>query len=819
MGRFSRLFAWAFALTINAPAGAHAGAATLHATGTPPGFGELASEREALVDVYFGGGKVGEALATTRPGILRFRNPEALAARLPRLIAAPELLSALSADLPTNSAAVCSVSNSSSCGRISPQVLGIIYDEDHFRVDVFVNPRFLQTAHVTPTGYLPLPDAPLSFTNALGVAASGTIGGASFYNLQNRTIVALRNARIIANSSIASHLGLVVDDLVAQVDRRDLRYSGGLFWAPGNDFTGQRRIAGLGVGTQFDTFADRDELHATPLIVFLGQAARVELVVDGRLVGSRSYPPGNVAIDTSALGDGSYPVLLRIHEANGSIREERRFFVKNAQVAPLGHPIFYAYAGMLANTRRKHPVSLSKDFYYQAGTAWRLNNQVAVDASVTGTQHKTILEAGGWLIRGAMRLRAAGLVSSAGDSGALLQLASGGHGPLNLSFDLRRISSRNGKPLIPLPSVVDTFGVTPPTGVQLAEGSYTQATASLGLRLGEGYVALVGSYRKDRRFKADYSIGPSVNWPLVTRNRVQLVFEASAQRTRTSTAAFAGVRALFTAGRMSVLGRLGEGHIDERADGERSITRIVGTLNAQYSYEDGDRTLVTGEAGFDRDVRSSTVHAGGTVDSRFGSVRADILRSLEGNRGTQYDLSYQSAAAFAAHASAWGGRDLDQSAISVRVSGDARGAAFDVLVDNVSRGKVKAGQRLSIFLAPYRTYAVRLVPTGASPVSYDTSEREVTLYPGNLRSLVWLAQSYVTIFGRAVAPDGTSIANALVHGPKSVGETDSNGYFQLDVRKGDPITMRKANGAECRIELADMAADKDFAPVGEVICR
>jgi hypothetical protein len=818
MRRFSRLFAWALALTINAPASAHA-TTTFQSTGTPPGFGERASAREALVDVYFGGGKVGEALVTTKPGILRFRNPAALAARLPRLIAAPEVLSALSAELPTNSAAVCSASNSSSCGQISPQVLGIIYDEDHFRVDVFVHPQFLRTVHVAPTGYLPLPDSPLSFTNTLGVAASGTIGGASFYNLQNRTIVALRNARITANTSIASHLGFVADDMVAEVDRRDLRYSGGLFWAPGNEFTGQRRIVGLGVGTQFDTSADRDELHATPLIVFLGQAARVELVVDGRLVSSRSYPPGNVAIDTSALGDGSYSVLLRIHEANGSVREERRFFVKNAQVAPLGHPIFYAYAGMLANTRRKHPISLSNDFYYQAGTAWRLDNQVAVDASVTGTQHKAILEAGGWLIRGATRLRAAALISTAGDSGALLQLASGGHGPLNLSFDLRRISSRNGKPLIPLPSVVDTFGVTPPTGVQLAEGSYTQATASLGLRLGDGYLALVGSYRKDRRFKADYSIGPSVNWPLVTRNRVQLVFEASAQRTRTSTAAFAGVRALFTAGRMSVLGRLGEGHADDRGDGERSVTRAVGTLNAQYSYESGDRTRINGEAGFDRDVRSSTVHAGAAVDGRFGSVRADILHSLEGGGGSQYDLSYHSAAAFGAHASAWGGRDLDQSAIVVGVSGDARNAAFEVLIDNVSRGRVKAGQRLSIFLAPYRTYAVRLVPTGASPVSYDTGDRQVTLYPGNLRSLVWLAQSYVTIFGRAASPDGTGIANALVQGPKSIGETDADGYFQLDVRKGDPITVRKANGAECRIELADLASDKDFASVGEVICR
>jgi hypothetical protein len=77
----------------------------------------------------------------------------------------------------------------------------------------------------------------------------------------------------------------------------------------------------------------------------------------------------------------------------------------------------------------------------------------------------------------------------------------------------------------------------------------------------------------------------------------------------------------------------------------------------------------------------------------------------------------------------------------------------------------------------------------------------------------------VTIFGRAASPDGTGIANALVQGPKSIGETDADGYFQLDVRKGDPITVRKANGAECRIELADLASDKDFASVGEVICR
>ena len=269
------------------------------------------------------------------------------------------------------------------------------------------------------------------------------------------------------------------------------------------------------------------------------------------------------------------------------MHEERRFFVKNAQIAPSGHPIFYAYGGLLANTRRNHPVSLSRTFYYQAGAALRLANDLALDASILGTQHKAILEAGGWLIEGRTQLRAAGLVSSAGDSGALLEVASGGHGPLSASLDVRRIWSSNGRALIPLPAHVDSFGLMPPTGVQLANGSYTQATGSLSLSLGRGYLSLVGSFRKDRHLKADYSIGPSVNWPLVTRNRVQLAFEASAQRTRSSTAAFAGLKMLFSAKRVSMIGTAGQGYEEDRGDGGRKIARSVGSLSAQYSYEIG----------------------------------------------------------------------------------------------------------------------------------------------------------------------------------------------------------------------------------------
>ena len=802
------------ALTINSPAIAASG---LRSTGVPEGFSKLAGPRETFVDVYFGGRKVAEALAVTRPGFLKFKSPADVLSKLSGVSASPELASALQGELATNGQALCLQSNAGECGILKPEIAGIIYDEDHFRVDVFINPKFLPTLPVGARGYLPLPSASLSLTDAIGVNVSGTFGGSSTYNLQNRTIVGFENARIRANTSLASDLGLVVDDLVGEVDRKNLRYSAGLFWTPGNEFTGQRRIVGAGVGTQFDTWANQEELRGTPLILFLSQPSRVELIVDGRLISSRSYGAGNVELDTAGLSEGSYSVLLRIREANGNLREERRFFVKSAQIAPRGHPIFYAYGGVVANTKRHQAISLSRTFYYQAGTAWRLTNNFALDAALLGTERKAIAQVGGWFIKGPARLRAAGLVSSTGDWGGLLQVSSAGHGPLSLSFDLRRIWSHDDKPLIPLALYTSNFDLGPATGVQLASGSYTQATASVGLRLGSGFLSLVGSYRKDRHLPADYVIGPSLNLPVITKNRFQIVFQASAERTRTQKAAFAGLRVFFNQGHLSMLGSAGEAYQSER--GEGSTSRAVGSLSAQYSYETANRTLINAEADVDRNITSSTVHGGGTIDSRFGNFRADVLHDLEGRGGTQYDVAFQSGFGLGAHGAAWSGRDLEQSAMIISLAGDAKDASFNVLVDDALKGHVSVGRHLSIFVPGYRTYKVRLVPTSSIAVDYDSAERKVTLYPGNVQSMSWRAESFFTVFGQAISPKGDVISDALVQTPKGVAQTDGNGYFQVDVRRGDAMTFARAEGPSCKARIGDVIVKDDFASIGKVVCQ
>lgn len=809
------LIALAIGGALTAPAFG-AGSGTITMAGAPAGFADLEQPREILVDLYFGNRRIGEAWIVARPGTIKFRDASSVLKLIPNLKPSPELAARLAAELEDHAGRACPPTGAQQCGKLEPASIGAIFAEDRFRLDLFVNPAFLDVADHAGD-YLPTPAAPFSLTSAIGGAIAGASTGPTTYNFQNRTIFGFRNARIRSDSSVASDVGFVLDDLVAEVDTRRHRFSGGLFWAPGVDFTGRRRIAGFGVSTQFDTREDSKSLEATPLILFLGQPSRVEILIDGRLVTSASYEAGNRAIDSSNLPSGSYPLVLRVREPGGNVREERRFFVKNAEIAPVGQPVYYAYAGLLANTRRNRPVSLSKSLYYQIGAARRLNDSFALDAAILGTEDKPIAQVGGWFISDLARVRAAALASLDGDKGLLLQVGSAGFGRLNFNFDLRRVWSARGGPLIPLPTYADNFGSSPLTGAQLSSGSYAQATGSVTYSIGTALLGLTGSYRRDRGFKPDYSIGPSVSWPVVNRGGFQLILTADAQRSRRSSAAFAGFRVLYTAGGYSTLGSAGFATL--KSEGGRRTARQVGSLSAQWFHADEDRTQIALEGAVQRDVETTVARASAQAHTQLGNARAELLHSLEGRGGTQYGLTFQTGLAVGGRAVEVGGRDLDQSAIIATLDGAATNAAFDVLVDEVPRGRLGAGSRLPIFLEAYRSYQLRLRPVSGSPVAYDSAPRTVTLYPGNVEQVRWQADPLVTLFGQAVDSDLVPIADASIAIARGIGQTDAQGYFQVDAAAADVLEFRYGNNQACKVALASIEVQGDYARLGRVVCR
>src|SRR4051794_18640607 len=117
-----------------------ASAAAIHSTRAPSGFDGLERPRRILADIYFGDRKVGEAMVLATPGTVRFLEPAKLVALLPDAIDSPALVAALSADLPSHPDLVCSPGNGASCGKLSPAIAGVIFDEGRFRADIFLAP-------------------------------------------------------------------------------------------------------------------------------------------------------------------------------------------------------------------------------------------------------------------------------------------------------------------------------------------------------------------------------------------------------------------------------------------------------------------------------------------------------------------------------------------------------------------------------------------------------------------------------------------------------------------------------------------------------
>ena len=111
MRKPSPLFRALFAFTVSAAfingAPASASDAPRLTAAPPEGFEDLVSERDVLLDAYFGGRKLGEIEATIKPGFVTFKDPRAVAGLIPDVALVPELTARLTGALPTNVSLAC----------------------------------------------------------------------------------------------------------------------------------------------------------------------------------------------------------------------------------------------------------------------------------------------------------------------------------------------------------------------------------------------------------------------------------------------------------------------------------------------------------------------------------------------------------------------------------------------------------------------------------------------------------------------------------------------------------------------------------------
>ena len=784
------------------------------AVSAPQGFEHLAAERKTILDVYVGGIKHGEALASVQPGFVRFDDAQAVAQLIPDVTNVVELAAALGGTLPSNAALACSAGQRTDCGVLQPLTAGVIVDEERFRVDIFLNPALVKSPEGRSPEYLvAAATAEPTIVSLSGASVSGSTDGDWSYHLQNRSIASLGPMRLRSDAAIGSGFGLSFDNLTAELDRADWRYLAGVFWAPGSELVGRRRIIGFGAATQLDTRSDKDQLIATPLTVFLQGAGRVELYIDGRLLTSGIYPAGQRLIDTSQLPNGAYEVLIRVKEDGRPARDERQFFTKGTQMAPLGRPQFSISAGFLPTNERGLSIS-SGTWFYKGAAAYRISPGLGVDATVTGTRSKAIAEAGLTLHTRLAQLRLGALASSSADVGAVLRASTVGQGPLAVSFDVRKVISRDGQALLPVSSSAGSFSED--HGANLSNrGSYMQALAVIGYRIKHAQLRLTGIYRHNASEPANYNVGASFEMPIVRSPAWQVSGQVEMRKTERDFASFIGVRIHGWRGSLAFSGSVGMSH--SRGDGRSS--KRVGESQIGWSRQLADQTQLSAEAAYGEDQRGSYGRASGFVQSPVGSGRADVLHNFGNGGATQYTANFNTGLVAVDRHLQVGGLRMDDSAIVVSLSGSEAGQLYDVLVDDVARGAVESGRSLTLFLPAYKQYDVRLKPRGGQVSSFETGPKAVTLYPGNVAKVEWNVTPLVIMFGRAVDAAGRPIANAKITGPYGVGLTDDEGYFQIEARPADLLKLVDRTGAACSVSFAGARPTKGYMVAGEVMCR
>lgn len=786
-------------------------------TTTPPkGFDDLIAPQTTLIDIYFNHVFVGSSMAQFTAEKLTFLQPDEVLPMLSQVAQPQTVLVALSEPLATNAAEICHQPEQSDCGVLTPLVVGVIFNENLLRAEIFINPALLSSSPVNLERYLPASQSGAGMINRLSLVAAGGNQRDSVYTLGLSSVASYDNFRLLSNIESDEDNGSRLDQLSIIYESRDMAYQLGTFrtLSQASDFFGQRDFIGLRVQSTLASRTDLEQVSGSQIFVFLNERSRVEVYKEGQLIDTQLYQAGNIELDTRNFPTGSYMVELKIIGNSGRERLESHFYAKSLQLPPNGESLFFIEAGYPENNNRKKLPSASEDALARLGYITRLSDYLGVSASLVKTSQRSNIELGSFWLASRLELqtnyawnnesesasyysfnyrhprffvsaayrrtRANDLASSAGE------------------FDLININSRQTSINIGVPLVNSTLNIFSRSNFQDKQGH----SRAIGL-----------SWRK-RLYQAS---GMLFDWNIdLTKER--LPSQINENRIMT------GFTLRFIQNRLSFDSQLSY-HID-RAN-SRSQNYWNKTVRAGYQNVDSN----WGNMAHSLELNQTDARNSATLQSHFNNHYAssriainhiNSSRSQEGGIGqsqTDYSISSRVNLVTNGQTITLGGTRQNNAGMVIDLTSiNVEKLSFAVIVNELEYTRVKAGNRSFVALEPYKSYEVMLSPIGSTLVEFDNTPRKFTLYPGNVESFQWQVKEVRVVIMQLI--DKTvPFTNAKWQHPSGYARTDSDGWVQLEIDSTGEQVFRQFNGATCRILVSreDLKDKVNF--LGEKNCQ
>lgn len=785
------------------------------------------------VDIWYGGFYLTSSLARFDFNELRFLQPEDIAAALPNLLEPEgEIVSRLSAPLPTNSSAACRSAYAVDCGRIETEEVAIIFDRNNFRLSLFVGPKYLSVIESSESRYLADSSANLAALVDNDVFFSGGDNQPLTYNFSNETQVSLGESRVLVRSNWTDENGFVFDTLGVQREYQGRDLQLGLIRgdAIGFEFMNSQQFLGVSYGTSLSTRTDLQQSYGNEIFLFFTSRSLVEVFRANQLLYSGYYDVGNNLIDTSSLPNGTYEVEIRITDVGGNVDTVRRFYSKSARLAPTDQDIFFLQAGSSLITGSEGTIPERLTNFARAGYGTRLAPDLGVTFGLASTEETSMAELSLTKL-GQNYEVTSGLAYENDQTLGFSTDFRYRTGTVNLDIGIRNVLKQGqlqllSEDLSQLGSERTSYrtNLSFPTPVGRLNLFYrTSSRTSLPV----GPQTTLFSALDESSINALNPVNPTVDtpdfddenyglrWNYTATNFYSGRLRMNAEISRNNEESLAIFGVSFTFGnrrnRYSFAPRVlntndGLGNSSSKLQGNASAGLVMGD-------EDQHRLDLRAFKQAQSMLEATFITEAFNANNNF-TARYDMEEGL-----LSYNGRLSSTLATTGSARAFGSSQNGGSAFLISVDSTPDDETdYEVLVNGSPRGKTQAGRTLLVPVAPYSDYQIELIARGESLINLRENNFTRTVYPGNVVALNWEAVQVYVAYGRLLDAYNEPIANAVITAAGAITVSDDQGFFQVELAS-DVTTLDVQRGAaRCEVSITPPQEISLVRPLGDSRC-
>lgn len=761
------------------------------------------AEEVLLLDIYFGGKKLGIDIATDNGVTLTISDYERFIEVMPKIKASKlgSVVDQLSKPLAVIDQVNC---QSGSClARDNPDKIMLLVDRVKMRAEILIPKIYFDAdTKVDDRYYKGLNRRLFSWIQSESLVFSKD-GLQDNYALSSKTSITHKKNELdttfwLDNSDVGGQLS----ELYAT--HRELKWQ--FQWGVKNSrralFPIAREITfmGAGISREFNLRKDFKNLNANPVRLYLPRRSTVRLFYQDQLMMIREYETGYQLLPTADLPPGVYDVRLEIDDYSGNIKTEHRAITKSNMLPPSGEvPWLLEVGKVVRSTSERFMPEDAGTTLVRAGAAKKIAEHTGVSAGITLTNENRVVETA---INHVMRYGSLSLAAGVGSQGAAskidLRLNKDGRF-LNIKSDINDLSVNN---------------------IDQGDSRGKQTFIQLGQALWGGGLSL--SYKRDKnRLTTETTTSLEFRKLLSRAGTDQVMGFVKLSKENNDNQFNVGVR--YTARSRKSQYALNLAQIDDSPD-KAAETEIEFNGNWKSPFESDDVNETTFSAGATQRGGRDRVIVGVNSKKSLGTIEASIVktRDKESKESSETSFFGRVASTFGVIGDNFfmGGDAAITSGAVVRVAPVKGELSYEVSVDGQVVDSVRGGSSKVVPLSPYDKHNIKLKPQGSVISDGRIVERDLFSLPGTIEMIevkpIILKPLLATIYDENnKLLRGLYITNAYIPS-----HTDEEGFLQVEIKsESKKIIGRRGDGTTCTINIPESNTSEEVLFFDRLVCN